>query len=438
MRIKTQPFLWCFAAWFLMFDLNGTYAQESVETSIQNLKSTEKSVRKKAASDLGVLGQKQAQAPLDAAYRSESDAGVRGEIILSLGKIRDRSVLPTLTRALTEDSSKDVRLQAIDSILRLYIPTEDAGVVRRFLGGVKSLFAEDDQQVVQPFIDVDKEAKEALAKALLDRKRDVRENAALALGSLRASDQIPAMDRALGVSSKDTRRAIVKSLGIIRDPEAGPILQRHLNDTDKKVVQQSAIALGMVKFGAARADLKKLYTSKKDKDSKRAAAEGLALIHDPGDKDFFMELLRNDFDDKLRELGAEGLARIADPGTESVLRDRLAAETKSNVQTSLHFALVSLGRTEFMPPLAEALTARFTNQAEVYLFEIGKHQNRIELLYPYLNSGEPKIRAGILRVLGKIGNYDAFEKIKPFVSDQDEAVVREAVQAMRILERLKH
>jgi HEAT repeat protein len=57
------------------------------------------------------------------------------------------------------------------------------------------------------------------------------------------------------------------------------------------------------------------------------------------------------------------------------------------------------------------------------------------LLYPYLNSGEPKIRAGILRVLSRIGDYAAFEKIKPLVSDKDEMVVREAVQAMRILER---
>ncbi len=436
MKIKTQAFsLWLLAALLSFFNLGGAYGQESVESTIQNLKSRDKSVRKKAAADLGVLGQREAEAPLDAAYRSEKDASVRGEIILSLGKIRDRAALPTLTHALIEDSSKDVRLQAIDSILRLYIPIEEQGIVRRFLVGMKSLFAENEQTVVQPFIDVDKEAKEALAKALLDRKRQVRENAAQALGSLRASDQIPAMDRALSVSSKDARRAIVQSLGLIRNAEAGPILLRHLHDRDKEVVRQSAVALGMVKFDAAREDLRKLYTSKRDKDLKRAAAEGLALIHNAGDKDFFLELLRNDFDDKLRELGAEGLARIAEPATEPVVRDRLGAETKSNVKTALQFALVSLGRTEFMPPLAEALTARFTNQAEVYLLEVGRHQNRIELLYPYLNSGEAKIRAGVLRVLGRIGNYAAFDKIKPLVSDKDETVAREAVQAMRILER---
>lgn len=436
MQIKTKLLFCCLLAARLLFlDSAGAWGQQSIASTLENLRSEDKRVRKEAASELGVLGQREAVDPLEKAYLSERDASVRGEIILSLGKIRDRTGLPTLTRALLKDASADVRLQAIDSILRLYIPIEDQGIVRRFLGGVKSLFAENEQLVVQPFVNVDNEAKEALAKALLDRKREVRENAAKALGSLKASDQIAEMDRALSVSSKETRRAIVKSLGLIRNKEAGPTLLRHLNDRDKEVIRQSAIALGMVKFDAGRDELRKLFTSRQDKDLKRAAAEGLALIHNPGDKDFFMELLRNDFDDKLREFGAEGLARIGDSEIEPFLRDRLAGETKSSVRTALHFALVSLGKTEFMPPLAEALTARFTNQAEVYLFEVGKHQDRIDWLYPYLNSTEPKIRAGMARVLGRIGDYAAFDKVRPLASDEDKDVAREAVQAMRILER---
>lgn len=413
----------------------GALGQQSIQSATDDLKNTDKRARRQAASDLGVLGQREAVAPLEKAFVTEKDAGVRGEILLSLGKIRDRAGLPTLTRVLLTDSSKDVRLQAIDSILRLYIPIGDESALKRFFGGVKSLFAENEQLVVQPFVEVDKAAKEALAKALLDRKKEVRENAAKALGSLRATDQVGAMDQALSISSKDTRRAIVKSLGLIRSQDAGPALVRHLMDRDKEVVRQSAISLGMVKFDGARDELRTLFNSNRDKDLKRAAAEGLALIHHPGDQDFFMELVRSDFDDKLREFGAEGLARIADPVTEVFLRDRLAAETKSNVSTALHFALVSLGKNEFMPPLVEALTARFTNQAEIYLFEVGKHQNRIDWLYPYLNSGDPRIRSGIVRVLGRIGNYTAFDKVKTLSSDPDEGVARDAVQAMRILER---
>jgi HEAT repeat protein len=223
---------------------------------------------------------------------------------------------------------------------------------------------------------------------------------------------------------------------MMRDEKAGPILLRQLNDRDKEVVRQSAISLGLVKFNAGRQQLRQLFSSK-EKDLKRAAAEGLAMIHDSADKDFFLELLRNDFDDKLREFGAEGLARIADSSVEQALRDRLTSETKSNVKTALYFGLVSIGKTDYMPPLVEALTAHFTNQAEVYLFEIGKHQKRVDLLYPFLNSNEPKIRAGILRVLGNIGNYEAFERVKPLAADKNSEVAREAVQAMRTLERLR-
>ena len=424
---------------FLLF-LNasslGLWAQQSTDSALRNLKDPNKKIRKEAAADLGVLGKKEAINVLDEAFHSESDPDVRGEILLSLGKIRDRSGLKTLTYALASDVSKDVRLQAVDSILRLYIPIEEPGIIRRFLGGVKSIFAENEQWVVQPYVEVDKEAKEALSKALLDRDSQVRENAAKALGSLRASDQIAAMDQALSVSNKETRVAIVKSLGIMRDEKAGPILLRQLNDRDKEVVRQSAISLGLVKFNAGRQQLRQLFSSK-EKDLKRAAAEGLAMIHDSADKDFFLELLRNDFDDKLREFGAEGLARIADSSVEQALRDRLSSETKSNVKTALYFGLVSIGKTDYMPPLVEALTAHFTNQAEVYLFEIGKHQKRVDLLYPFLNSNEPKIRAGILRVLGNIGNYEAFEKVKPLAADKNSEVAREAVQAMRTLERLR-
>ncbi|MEW5977491.1 MAG: HEAT repeat domain-containing protein [Acidobacteriota bacterium] len=422
-----------FLAWLALGSPAG--AQQSTESALRNLKAADKSLRQQSAADLGVLGKSDVVGPLDEAFRSEGEADVRGEILLSLGKIRDKAALSTLTYALANDPAKDVRLQAIDSILRLYIPIEEQGVVRRFLGGVKSLFVENEQLVVQPFVQVDKEAKESLSKALLDRESAVRENAARALGSLRAGDQVAAMDQALAVSGKDTRVAIVRALGIIRSEEAGPVLLRQLNDREKDVVRQSAISLGLVKYGPGQESLKKLFHSSKDKDLRRAGAEGMALISDPKEKEFFEGLLRDDRDDKLREFGAEGLARIADASSEQLLRERLNRETKSNVTTALHFALVSLGKTEHVGPLVSAVTARFSNQAEVYLFEIGKHQKRIDLLYPFLLNDDPKVRAAIVRVLGRIGNYEAFERIQPLASDKNEDVAKEAVEAMRILER---
>jgi len=43
-------------------------------------------------------------------------------------------------------------------------------------------------------------------------------------------------------------------------------------------------------------------------------------------------------------------------------------------ELKFHFTLASLGKTGFMPQLAEALTAHFTNRAKVNLFEVGKHR----------------------------------------------------------------
>jgi len=127
---------------FLSASSLGLWAQQSTDPALGNLKDPNKKIRKEAAADLGVLGKQEAIDVLDEAFRVESDPDVRGEILLSLGKIRDRAGLKTLTRALVSDVSKDVRLQAIDSILRLYIPIEEPGILRRFLGGVKSIVSE--------------------------------------------------------------------------------------------------------------------------------------------------------------------------------------------------------------------------------------------------------------------------------------------------------
>ena len=101
---KTKGSLFLFlSAFLLFFDAPGARGQESVASAVEKLKSADKAVRKEGASELGVLGQKDAVESLGEAYLAEREASVRGEIMLSLGKIRDRLGLATLTRALLRD-----------------------------------------------------------------------------------------------------------------------------------------------------------------------------------------------------------------------------------------------------------------------------------------------------------------------------------------------
>ena len=99
------------------------------------------------------------------AYKNEPRRDIRASIIAALGKIRDRSAIPALTEALLTDFQKDVRLQAIDSLLRLYIPIADDGGFWTFITDVRRIFTEEEQFRVAANEYVDQTTKEALVEA---------------------------------------------------------------------------------------------------------------------------------------------------------------------------------------------------------------------------------------------------------------------------------
>src|SRR3989442_5940522 len=194
--------------------------------------------REAAVEKMAFLGNSAAIPQLAAALKKESKSDIRASMIAALGRIRDRAAVPILADTLLTDLDKDVRLQAIDSLLRLYIPIEDSGPLRTIFSKVKSVFVLPDAPVVGPEVQVDASAKEALATAMQkDFSDEVRTESARALGSLRAKDQIPVLVAALedpqNREHRNVRVEIAHTLGIIRDPEAGPALERALRDPDK-------------------------------------------------------------------------------------------------------------------------------------------------------------------------------------------------------------
>src|SRR5438093_11891746 len=106
-----------------------------------------------------------------------------------MGRIRDRDAIPVLADTLGNDLDKDVRSQAIDSLLRIYIPIEDSGSIRTIFNKVKSVFLQPNAPVVGPEVQVDAAAKEALATVMQkDFNDEIRVQAVRALASLKAKD----------------------------------------------------------------------------------------------------------------------------------------------------------------------------------------------------------------------------------------------------------
>jgi HEAT repeat protein len=403
-----------------------------------SLESVSPKERMEAVDKLAVVGNREAIPQLAAALKKEPKGDVRAQMIAALGRIGDREAIPILADTMRNDLDKDVRSQAIDSMLRLYIPIEESGPVRTIFNRVKSAFLLPNAPVVGPEVQVDAAAKEALALVMQkDFNDEVRVQAVRALASLRAKDQVPVLIEALESPQQREHRSvrveIVRTLGALRDPGAGPALERTLRDADNQVVTESITAVGLVGHTSARPLLEQMFRTNSNSVTKAKALESLALLRDRGSIPLFESLLANK-EDSYRELSAEGLARVNYEGAKE-WRTRFDEEKKPNVRNALAFGLAASGDSDYINNLANALDTRQASQVEVYLYELGKFDGKLNELHRYLRSENPKVRAGMARVIGNIGDPSSTDQIRPLTDDPNTEVVREAVGALRKLSR---
>jgi len=394
--------------------------------------------RMDAIEKLAVVGNREAIPQLAAALKKEPRSDVRAQIVAALGRIGDREAVPVLAETMKNDLDKDVRSQAIDSMLRLYIAIEETGPLRNIFNRVKSAFLQPDAPVVGPGVLVDAAAKEALSAVMQkDFNDDVRMQAVRALGSLKAKDQVPALMETLESPQNREHRAvrveIARILGSLRDPAAGPALERTLRDPDNQVVAEAILAIGLVGDVSARPVLEQMFRTHPNSIIKSRALQALALLRDNASTPLFESLLAHK-DDSYRELSAEGLARVKYAGAKD-WRTRFDQEKRPNVRNALAFGLAASGDLDYINNLANSLDSRQANQAEVYLYELGKYDGQLSELYRYLRSENPKVRAGVARVVGEIGDPSSADQIRPLTDDSNTDVVREAVSALRKLNR---
>jgi HEAT repeat protein len=400
-----------------------------------SLDSTSPKERREAVERLSVAGRAENIAPLEDALKKEPRSDVRATIVAGLARIGGRTVVPVLTASLASDLDKEVRLQVVDSLQRLYIPVDSPGTIRTVVDTVKSVFAEPGRPVVQNESRVDPAVTAALAESMQkDPSQEVRAAAARALGSLKAKDRVAVMIATLenpqNQEHPEVRVEIVESLGLIRDVAAGPALERAVKDSDREVSQAAILSIGLVAYKEARPTIENIFRTDRSNESRRRAIEAIALMRDPAALAFFESLLGHS-DDYYRELAAEGLARIDhDP---AVLKTRYETEKKANVRNALAFGLVSADQDQYFNDLASALLTRQDYQAEAYIFELGKHEGKLPEIHRYLKSENARVRARMARIIGNIGDASSRPLIQEMTMDKDAEVVREALAALRKL-----
>src|ERR1043165_5173633 len=117
-------------------------------------------------------------------------------------------------------------------------------------------------------------------------------------------------------------------------------------------------------------------------------------------------------DAHVRQRSAEALARLAATSQRKLVEGYQLQEKNKEVRLALDWALYRIGRAEALYRIVDELDSGRQNQAVGYLAELESP----DVLYPFLkrSNNAPRINAGLLKALARIGAAQPLDLINPF------------------------
>jgi HEAT repeat protein len=394
---------------------------------LANLKSPSAKTRQEAAEELGRSRRREAIAPLSELVR-DPEVKVRMEVVRALRELRDLSAVPALVTSLS-DGEVRIREEAIGTLVEIYAERERSGAVSGFL----NMFSDEyDRASVPPYVAVDPSVYRALAVALRDEDKAIREEAALALGILDGRSAVGDLQAALADPEASVRGAAATALGKIGTAEEGKALIPLLADPNGEVRNRVLQAIGVMRVRDAGPALRELYEQNRKRDQGVRVLECLSRIGDPAQIDLFRELVQ-DPNVETRRLAIEGLGRVADASMMGAFKKDYQRERSEELKLAYSFALTLLGDRAFLDSIVLSLPSRtLGRRCRGYILEMGRAVS--SELYPYLNDPEADIRASLCDLLAQIGDPSAVPHLQPLINDPSRQV---ADRANRAVERLK-
>jgi len=155
--------------------------------------------------------------------------------------------------------------------------------------------------------------------------------------------------------------------------------------------------------------------------AQQSAVDGVDARSNP--KDFANQL--GSSDPMVRQRSAEALARLAATDQRKLVEGYQLQEKNKEVRLALEWALYRMGRSEMLYHIVDELDSGRQEQSIGYLSELESP----DVLYPFLKrtNNAPRINAGILKALARIGDTQTLELIKPF-RDSHQPYVAEAAE----------
>jgi HEAT repeat protein len=138
-------------------------------------------------------------------------------------------------------------------------------------------------------------------------------------------------------------------------------------------------------------------------------------------------------DPHVRQRSAEALAKLAATDQVKLVEGYQLQEKKKEVRLALEWALYRMGKAEALYGVVDDLDSGRQDQAIGYLSDLESP----DLLYPFLKrtSNTPRLNAGLLKTLGRIGDAQSLDLIKPFRESHQPYVAEAAETAHDEIEK---
>jgi len=138
-------------------------------------------------------------------------------------------------------------------------------------------------------------------------------------------------------------------------------------------------------------------------------------------------------DANVRQRSAEALATLASKDQEKIVEGYQLQEKNKQVRLALDWALYRMGHEDALFRVVKDLDSGRQAQAIGYLSELESP----DMLYPFLKKANnpARVNAGLLRALGRTGNAETLEVVKPFRESVQEYVAEAAEQAYDEIEK---
>jgi len=138
-------------------------------------------------------------------------------------------------------------------------------------------------------------------------------------------------------------------------------------------------------------------------------------------------------DPHVRQKSAEALAKLAATDQRKLVEGYQLQEKNKDVRLALDWALYRMGKAEALYRVVDDLDSGRQQQAINYLSELESP----DVLYPFLKraNNAPRINAGLLKVLARIGDAQTLELVAPFRESHQPYVAEAAETAHDEIEK---